>query len=198
MRPLVALAVLALGAWLPLHAAQPPGSDAQERARIAAERRAAESAYAEQVRECQGRFAVTPCIEEARAARREKLIVLRRQQALLDEAQRKQRAAERMATIRDKVSAEESRQRQPAGEARAREAPMRIVAPRAGRAAVTPAAPASAASAARSAAEERKRARYEARQREAQAHREDAQRRAAERAASGKKPSAPLPPASAP
>ncbi len=192
------LAALALAAWLPLHAAEPAGSDAQERARIAAERQAAESAYAERVRECQGRFAVTPCIEEARAARREKLIALRRQQALLDEAQRKQRAAERMAAIRDKVSAEETRKSQPAAEPRAREAPMRIVAPRAGRVASAPVPPASAASAARSAAEERKRARYEARQREAQAHREDAQRRAAERAASGKKPSAPLPPASAP
>lgn len=192
------IAALALAAWLPLHAAEPVGSDAQERARIAAERQAAESAYADRVRECQGRFAVTPCIEEARAARREKMIALRRQQALLDEAQRKQRAAERMAAIRDKVSAEETRKSQPATEPRAREAPMRIVAPRAGRVASAPVPPASAASAARSAAEERKRARYEARQREAQAHREDAQRRAAERAASGKKPSAPLPPASAP
>lgn len=192
------LAALALAAWLPLQAAEPVGTDAQERARIAAERRAAETTYAEQVRECQGRFAVTPCIEEARAARREKMMALRRQQALLDEAQRKQRAAERMAAIRDKVTAEEARQSQPASAARPREAPMRIVAPRAGKPVAAPASPASAASAARSAAEERNRARYEARQREAQAHREDAQRRAAERAAAGKKPAAPLPPASAP
>lgn len=190
------LAALALAAWLPLQAAEPAGSEAQERARIAAERQAVEAAHAARVRDCQGRFAVTPCIEEARAVRREKLIALRRQQSLLDEAQRKQRAAERMATIRERVSAEEARQHQPA--AAPRGAPMRIVAPRAGKAAVAPAPPASAASAARAAAEARQRARYEARQREAQLQRDEAQRRAAERAASGKAPAAPLPPAPAP
>ena len=192
MKPLALLAAVVL---LSAQAAEPVAGDAAERERLARDRAAVEAAHAQRLRDCQGRFAVTPCIEEARAARRESLAGLRRQQALLDEAQRKQRAAARMAAIREKVGAEESRRSEPARAAPAQKAPMRVVAPRAGKAAPAP-APASAASGVREASEARQRARFEERQHEAQAHREEAQRRAAERAKSGKPPSAPLPPAS--
>jgi len=168
---------------------------AVERDRIAAERSAAQALFAQRERDCQQRFAVTACVNDARAQQRETLGQLRRQQGLLDEAQRRQRAAERMAAIREKVSSEEERARQPP--APRRDPLMRAGAPRAGvpRAA---AAPASAASEVRAADEARSQVRFEARQRDAQAHREAAEKRSAERAASGKKPVAPLPPASAP
>jgi hypothetical protein len=191
MRAIVLLAVSVVA--LVAQAAEPSARDVAERQRIASERAAVEAAYAQRRSDCETRFAVTPCIEQARAARRESLGHLRRQEGLLDEAQRKQRAAERMAAIRQKVSAEEARQREPV-RSKPREAPMRVVAPRAGKAAPTPAAPASAASAARAAAEARSRARYEARQQEAQKLREAAELRAAQRARSTKPPSAPLPP----
>jgi hypothetical protein len=99
--------------WLaaPVLAAQ---DDTGERARIAAERTAAEATLAERERECSTRFVVTACVEEARSDYRATLDGLRRQQALLDEAERRQRAGERL----DRLAAKAP----PGGDVRAREA----------------------------------------------------------------------------
>lgn len=188
-------------------AARPVG-DAAERERIAGERALIETRYAEERLACQQNFVVTACVDDARRREREAIGNLRRQEALLDETQRRQRAALRMAAIRAKVSAEEERQRETAANPR-RVRPLPPMAPSAGRAAAVPAIPASAPVAKlpaptvageREGRESRSRARFEARQREAREHREAAQRRSVQRARQGRQAAAlpPPPAASAP
>lgn len=167
--------------------------DREERARIARERGEATQRFQQRQRECEQRFAVTACVDEARAEHRQALLRLRGQESVLDEAERKRRAAQRMAAIREKVSAEAARDASPRP---ARPAPaMNVVTPRAKPAAPSAASrPASAASAPdRSAQEARSRERFERRQREAQAHRDQAARRQAERASGAKAVVPPLP-----
>jgi colicin import membrane protein len=186
-RAAVLLACLAAAS----HAAR--ADEAGERQRIARERAQAGAVFEQRHRECEQRFAVTTCVEQARSEHRQTLLRLRGQESVLDEAQRKQRAAQRMAAIREKVSAEEAREQAP--RAPRREPAMQVSPPRS-KAASQPLA-ASAASAARdddrAAAEARSRARFEARQREAQAQRDAAARRQAERQKSAKPPAPPLP-----
>lgn len=67
---------------------------ARERARIRQEREAAERRFAERERACQLRFAVNDCVHEARQQRRDVLADLRRQDILLNDAERKRKAAE--------------------------------------------------------------------------------------------------------
>jgi colicin import membrane protein len=192
MTPLPALLLFAVAPSL-VHAAAPIG-DAAERERIAAERAVAETRFVEERLACQRNFVVTSCVDAARKRERDVLTGLRRQEALLDEAQRRQRAAERMAAIRAKVSAEDERRREQAAQPR-RERPLLPQPPAAGpmptaRAASAPSARGTAASAER---EARSRARFDARQREAREHREAAQRRSAQRMKQGHAPAAPLP-----
>ena len=98
--------------------------DRQERARIARERDEATLRFQQRQRECEQRFAVTACVDEARAEHRQALLRLRGQESVLDEAERKQRAAQRMAAIRAKGSAEAARDAPPR---RVRPAPARPV-----------------------------------------------------------------------
>jgi colicin import membrane protein len=201
-QPCTSLLLVWLALAGPIRAAT-PAPDAAERERIAGERAVVETRYAEERLACQQNFVVTSCVEDARRREREALGGLRRQEALLDEAQRRQRAAERMAAIRAKVSAEEERQRDMAANPR-RVRPLQPMAPSAG-----PAAPARAASAPapqtatapaageRESRETRSRARFEARQREAREHREAAQRRSVQRAKQGRQASTLPPPAAA-
>ena len=121
-----------------------PGTAEVERERIRSERAAANAQFDEAARACQDRFAVTDCINAARQVQRDTLASLRRQESVLEEAARRQRAAQRMADIRAKVSAQESRAKPPATSARRNSAirvapPRDLPAPRAGR--VAPAAP---------------------------------------------------------
>ena len=67
---------------------------ARERARIRQEREAAERRFAEREKACQLRFAVNDCVHEARQQRRDVLADLRRQDILLNDAERKRKAAE--------------------------------------------------------------------------------------------------------
>ncbi len=167
--------------------------DRQERTRIARERDEATLRFQQRQRECEQRFAVTACVDEARAEHRQALLRLRGQESVLDEAERKRRAAQRMAAIREKVSAEAARDASPRP---VRPAPaMNVVTPRAKPVAASAASrPASAASAPdRSAQEARSRERFEKRQREAQAHRDEAARRQADRARGAKAVVPPLP-----
>ena len=73
-----------------------------ERQRIASERAQVQAAYARRERECHERFMVSDCLEQARRERRESMERLRYQDVILDEAQRKQRAVQRMQNIRSK------------------------------------------------------------------------------------------------
>lgn len=128
MRQALAL-LLALAA--PLAAA----GDAEERARIHAERRETETRFNAELAACSERFVVTACQDEVRARKREALALLRSQELLLDDAERKRRAADRMRQIEKKRIDAESRPAAPP------EPELRVP-----RAAASAAAPASSAS----------------------------------------------------
>ena len=120
-RDLIVLAALASAA-----ASSLATTDAvAERERIARERAEVQAALTKQEAACQERFVVTPCVEAARKAEREALARLRRQEVLLDEQQRKQRAAERAQAIRNNISADEARRRDESTTATA-SAPVRV------------------------------------------------------------------------
>ena len=110
------LAIALSAALLPQALAVTPGEERRERERIASERAQVQALYAQRERECQQKFIVTACLEEARRTRREALERLRREDVLLDEAQRRQRARQRMEDISSKVSAGPSPTRGRTGE----------------------------------------------------------------------------------
>ena len=193
-RDLIVLAALASAAAASLAAT----NAVVERERIARERAEVQAAFAKQETACQGRFVVTPCIEAARKAEREALGRLRRQEVLLDEQARKQRAAERAQAIRNNISADEARRRDESSatasapvrveRAELAETPARVE--RARRELPVSERPTDVA--ARRAAEQEHIERYEADRRAAQVHREAVEQRNAKRTASGKA-AAPLP-----
>ncbi len=162
------------------------GTESQERARITGERAAAQSAYVSRERDCQNSFVVTSCVETARRDLREVLLRLRRQEAMLDEMQRRERAAQRMETIRNRPDAAE------------RAAPHGVASEPRTANTVTPRVRAHAAPAPKLSAQERQRAeelseqKFEAASQAASARRAAVERRNAERTASGKG-AAPLP-----
>ena len=92
-------AALAAVVTLPAAAEAP----AVERARIAAERGKVEARYLDEERVCWGRFAVNGCLAAARAKRRSALADLRRQEISLNDAERKQRAAERLRSMEQRA-----------------------------------------------------------------------------------------------
>ena len=178
-------------------AVDPPG-DQVERERIKSERAQVEAAFARRERACREHFVVTSCLDDARRDRREAMERLRQQQQVLDEAQRKQRAAQRMDDIRAKVAEEDAKRREATTHERRPDKPL----------ADPSALPAPASQAARAASAEsaHRTTASEARQRiaaqeqrleEARRHREDVDRQNAERA-KGKPPAQPLPVPSAP
>lgn len=175
------------------------GSPADERERIARERAEVRAAFAKQEAACRERFVVTPCIDAARRAQREALSRLNREEAVLGDEQRRERAAQRARTIRERISADDAlRSREaaraasaarPAERGELAESPGRAPHPLQHRAG----APETPASAAERQARERESVRQREEQRRAlQAHREAVEQRNARRAASGKA-AAPLP-----
>jgi colicin import membrane protein len=199
---LIAAFLLAASAVAPVRAMD-AASERAERDRLKAEREQAEAAYVTRERGCREKFIVTSCIEQARRDRRQALERLRLQQEVLDEAQRKQRAAQRVDDIRNKVSTEEAKQRDSAGKPRRRAEPA-SAAPAPEPAASGPTAivinePPSAvakptaARASEAQVHAQKEAAYERRLEEAREHRAQVERRNAERAASGKPPAKSLP-----
>lgn len=184
------LAAACLGLLLAAAAqAVEPASDAAQRQQIKSERAAAEARFKQAEAECGKRFAVSGCVAEAQAQRREALTGLRMRELALDEAERKAAAEESARRIQTKQA-----------EAASRPAPVP-------RAASAPASPAASAAGARAGSERARRssktaddaaeaaARVAAQQRrasEAAAHRLEVEQRNAERIARGKK-SAPLP-----
>jgi hypothetical protein len=213
MRAAACLLALAAGVLPGLSHALDDAEERAERARIAAERAQAEAAYDERERVCRERFVVSSCLDDARRDRRHALERARQQGAVLDEGQRKKRAAERLEDIGSKVSAQDAQRREALARQQQREkergeAVARRAAASGAASASAPEASSSAASAAADAASARARdaraaaagrvAEYEKRQAEARAHREAVEQRNAERAAQGKRPARPLPGASAP
>lgn len=194
-----ALVLVAAGSATTAFAA---GSDKAQRASIRSERTAAETLYQQDLQACSTRFVVTACVDEARVRRHAKLSELDRQQEVLDEAERTERAAERRRSIEQKASGEEARQREEAARAAARPA---ADAPRAAASAASAANASSARAprppvdpAVRAEQETRARHAYELKQLQAEAHRQEVERRNQERARKAN-PGAPLPvpPASA-
>jgi colicin import membrane protein len=173
-----------------------------ENERIAAERAAANARLAEQQRECATRFIVASCVEDARTEHRATLARLRQRELQLDEAKRRATAEARRKAIAERAEAQQSRASDAAPEpprARVRRAPQPAPVP-ASRAPerLTP-LPGGGTGADRATVERRNEQKFEAMQREAQAHRQAVERRNAQRAAKGKT-AAPLsvPGASAP
>ena len=83
-------------------AAAPP----DERERLAGERRAVDARHAEAVAACRLRFLVSDCVALARSQQRLALDGLRRQQLLLDDARRRERAAERLKLQQNRAQAQ--------------------------------------------------------------------------------------------
>jgi hypothetical protein len=161
-----------------------PAAIKNERARLTRERAAAEARFDAERRDCEQRFVVTACLDRAKAQRRATLDELARQRTVLDDIQRRERAAARQREV-------EKRQRE--AEVRATSAPGLSTVVRPPREpAARPARASSAVIADRrleaAGQEAANREDHERRLREAQAHREAVERRNAERAA--RRPSA--------
>jgi len=162
-----------------------------EHDRIASGRSAANAKFAAQQRECETRFIVAPCLEDAREENRAALAQLRQQELKLDESQRRAAAEARRKAIVERLEAQQGRASDAAPDAphvRVRREPP---APVASSAHVSE-GPGLPDPAARAELEQQNQARFKARAREAQAHRDAVARRNAQRAAQGKS-AAPLP-----
>ena len=102
-RLLRAVAMLSLPAMLQ---AQEVQGEAAQRARIASERAQAEAVFRAQEKACYGKFAVTDCLNAAKAQRRQVLADLRRQEISVNEAQRKRKAAEHVRSIEERSTSD--------------------------------------------------------------------------------------------
>ena len=175
----VAAMLLAAAAALamPAHAAD---GDGAERARLAGERSAAEARFVASDAECRQRFVVSACVAEARRARRTALDALSARQRVLDDARRQQRAVERRAALAAKAADDAGRERERGKKAAAAPAsaassqlggrpPGARNEPKAAKGPVRKPSPA-----VRRQLEERNRAAFSARQKDAARHREGA------------------------
>lgn len=96
------LSLLLAGAVLPGQAQDM----AVERSRIKAERDMVEKTFAAEERSCRAKFAVTRCTDQARAIRNTALADLKRQERVLNEAERKEAAARRQKELEERTSAQ--------------------------------------------------------------------------------------------
>jgi len=167
----------------------------RERQRAANERRRIEAEYTSRVRQCESQFVVTSCVEEAKAQRREALDRLTQQRAVIEDALRKQRAAERMERLQEKQQQAAARRDAPPAPPRVVQRGARPASAASGAAASTAASAAFQLPSSRApgAAEQRRnQAAYEKRQKDAAEHRALVEQRNAQRAAT-RKPAASLP-----
>lgn len=102
----VARLALALGGWTLLMANVAWASDAADRERISRARSEADAVLADKQAECRQRFAVNDCLLEARKEHRAVVDPLRKELLMLDDKQRRQRAADRNERIRAKTEAQ--------------------------------------------------------------------------------------------
>ena len=177
------------GAWL-LWAgvvAAAPADDSAERARIASDRQAVEARYDAARRDCENRFVVNDCLDQARQARRAALEPLQRQIHLLDDARRRERAVERLRVIQARQAA--AAERPALATAAAPASAASAAPPLPVRRAVRPPPTAAASASAATLAAQQRQARQQQRLQQAQAHqvavqarnaRRDAQRKPAE------------------
>jgi colicin import membrane protein len=112
LRLLRPLATVAFGFWISMAAAQQAEdpSITAERARLKAQRNKVEAEFTAQEKACYGKFAVTDCLEAARAKRRDAIGDLRRQEIALNDVQRKRNAAERRHSIDEKNALQRERE----------------------------------------------------------------------------------------
>ena len=89
--------------------AQAPDA-AAERARIKSEREAAEARYTEAQKACRAKFAVNDCMDDARRAHNVVVNELKRQERVLNDAERKRKAAERQKDIDERNSPERQKE----------------------------------------------------------------------------------------
>lgn len=98
--------------WVALAAAQAPAAPssvspgglnhAAERERIGRERLAIDEALQRTQAACYQRFAVEDCLRTARRRAREHLAVLRQQESMMDDRERRERAAQRLQSIEER------------------------------------------------------------------------------------------------
>jgi hypothetical protein len=172
------------------HADDSPTDIGAQRSRLVRERSVAEKQFAADRQDCENRFAVTACLDRAKARRRSTLDDLSRQKTVLDDIQRKQRAAARQREVEHHLREADDR---------AAAAPRLLTVVRVPRSASAKASRASASAGVNAAAsaarpvdgidpdaarrEAASRQAYEKRQNESQTHREAVERRNAEQAA---------------
>jgi colicin import membrane protein len=112
-----------LQAWLPrhgllalvllasaVHAQEVVPGEAAERERLHSERSAADKRLAQAQKACRAKFAVNDCMNDARREYNATVGELKRQERILDDVQRKQRAAGRQKEIDERHSPEHERQ----------------------------------------------------------------------------------------
>jgi hypothetical protein len=182
--------------WMSLLAAAafaaPPETEGE---RIKSERAAATARFEAQERDCQTRFVVTSCIDAARKEERATLTRLRHEEIVLDEARRRDAAAQRARATESKAATQAVRASEPASSSLGEGARRASSPPAAGRkrdSALPPAPRGSAPATDRRVIEQQNEAKFEEKARATQAHRESVELRNAQRAAQGKLP-APLP-----
>lgn len=86
-----------------------------ERSRIQADEVRDETHFAEEEAACFARFAVTDCLREVRVRRREALDALRRQEVMLNDVERKRKAAEQIERINEKLAVQRAQEDTAAG-----------------------------------------------------------------------------------
>ena len=101
-------AALLLSALLPAHAQESDqeAKEMRERDRIKAERAVVEDRFRVEEHACRQKFAVNDCVDRARRHRSADLAELRKQELVVNEAERKRRAAERRRELDERVSPE--------------------------------------------------------------------------------------------
>jgi hypothetical protein len=102
---------LSLGAAMAQSPDQEKTNNAQERSKVAAERARLEAGFQAEEAACKSRFAVNACLQEIRTRRNAAMADLRRQDLLINEADRKARAADQIQKTEDKSSLERQQQR---------------------------------------------------------------------------------------
>lgn len=183
--PFVFMTLLGLALAAP---AQEAGAIAAERARIANERAAAESAFHAEEKACYGKFAVNDCLNAAKAKRRGVVADLRRQEISLNDVERRRRAADKVRELEQRAAAEAKKPaRAASGTGRESAVAHTVRPPKAPREAPSSAAqspapkPKQVDAAERAAQEAKSRAQHEERQAQAKERRAKLEKRLAER-----------------
>jgi hypothetical protein len=102
---------LSLGAAMAQSPDQEKANNALERSKIAAERARLEAGFQAEETACKSRFVVNACLQEIRSRRNEAMADLRRQDLLINESDRKARAADQIQKTEEKSNLERQQQR---------------------------------------------------------------------------------------